>query len=385
VPVIFDEIHKYKADRIRASVNQAIGKLPVDFKGKRSAFIKVNIVRPAGPESCIVTHPAVVEGLIQSLREHGVGDITIAEGSAAGVDTECAFRKSGYQALADRMRVRLLDLNSESTKRCARPWDYGTLDLPVAAVQSDLYINVPKMKTHFHTGVTLSIKNQQGLLTPAAKKATHREYDLDPGLVSIAKTIRPHLVVVDGIDAMEGEGPTKGVKKHTGVLVYGDDMLETDIACCAFMGLSGLTIRHLKCAAEQGLGRVEPEIIGAAFASLRTSFVMPSPKPKQLLNFYSWKNYRACAEDEHSFEEAIHLAMVTPRYWFTFFPKFLYFAALGRFHLLRGKSARFPDAPGRVLCIGDCCRKVAEERGTSFVPGCPPKPEDIVETIRRMK
>jgi uncharacterized protein (DUF362 family) len=383
MPVVFDEIHKYKVDQIHASVTRAIGRLGYDLQGKKSAFIKVNIVRPASPNSCVVTHPAVVEGLILSLREHGVAEISIAEGPAAGVDPGIAFRKSGYLALARKMRVRLLDLNTAG--RCPRPWDHGTLDLPRQLIESDIYINVPKMKTHFHTGVTLSIKNQQGLLTPDAKKATHREYDLCPGLVSIAKVIRPHLIVVDGIDAMEGEGPTKGSKKHTGVLVYGDDMLETDIACCKFMGVSSFEIRHLRCAAEQGLGRLEPEIIGEAFASLQTSFVMPSPKPKRILNFYSWKNYRACAEDEHSFEEAIHLALTTPKYWFTFFPKFIYFSLAGRFHLLRGKNAQFPDAPGRVLCIGECCRTVAEERKACFVPGCPPKPEDILRAIGRMK
>ena len=383
MPAVFDEIHEYKAEQIRASVSRSVRRLGLDLRTKKSAFIKVNLVRPAGPESCIVTHPAVVEGLILSLRDHGVTDITIAEGSAAGVDTDAAFRRSGYQALARRMGVALSDLNK--AHRCSRPWDHGILELPLQSFQSDLYINVPKMKTHFHTGVTLSIKNQQGLLTREAKKATHREYDLCPGLVSIAKVIRPHLIIVDGIDGMEGEGPTKGTRKHTGVLVYGDDMLETDIACCQFMGVSPFEIRHIKYAAEQGLGRVEPEIVGDAFASRRTSFIMPTPLPKQILNFYSWKNYRACAEDEHSFEEAIHLALITPRYWFTFFPKFFYFTLMGRFHLLRGRNARFPDAPGRVLCIGDCCRGIAEDRGACFVPGCPPKPEDIIKAISRMK
>jgi uncharacterized protein (DUF362 family) len=383
VPVVFDEVHEYSADQIRASVTRAVARLGLDLTGKRSAFIKMNIVRPAGPDSCVITHPAVVEGLVLALREAGLTEITLGDGPAAGVDPELAFRVSGYAALAKRIGVRLADLNR--ARRTPRPWDYGILELPQEVLESDLYVNVPKMKTHFHTGVTLSMKNQQGLLTPEAKKATHREYDLCPGLVAIAKAIQPHLIVVDGIDAMEGEGPTKGKRKHAGVLVYGDEMVETDIACCKFMGISHSEVRLLKCAMEQGVGRAEPQILGDAFASLRTSFVMPSAQPKKIINFYSWQNYRACAEDEHSFEEAIHIALTHPKYWFTFFPKFLYFVLLGRFHLLRGKRARIPDMPGRVLCIGDCCRHAGQEAGAYFVPGCPPKPEDILEAIRRMK
>jgi uncharacterized protein (DUF362 family) len=381
--VIFHEVAKYDAEKIRLSMIQAFEELNLDLEGKKSAFIKVNLVRPAGPESGVVTHPVVVEALISVLRENGVREVTVAEGSAAGVDTEKAFRKAGYLGLARKMGVRLLDINR--ARMVQEPWDFGLLEIPSDLVKSDLYVNVAKMKTHFHTGVTLSIKNQQGLLTMAAKKANHREYDLFESLVSIAKVIQPDFIVVDAIDAMEGEGPTKGKKKHTAVMVYGDDMVETDTACCHFMGVSPCAIRTLSSARNQQVGRQEVEIRGEAFASRKTCFVLPSPKPKRVLNFYSWKNYRACADDEHSFEEAIHLALRSPRYWFTFFPKFARFVLLGRFHLLRGKKAEVPQEPGRILCIGDCSEKVARENDAYFVPGCPPKPEDILEAVRRMK
>ena len=112
---------------------------------------------------------------------------------------------------------------------------------------------------------------------------------------------------------------------------------------------------------------------------------MPSPKPKKILNFYSWKNYRACAEDEHSFEEAIHFAMKSPKYWFTFFPKFLYFVLFKRLDLLRGREAKVPEGAGRIICSGDCCKDIPSGNGVYHVPGCPPRPEDIVKTIIRMK
>jgi uncharacterized protein (DUF362 family) len=383
VSVIFHEVTKYDAEKIRLSVIQAFEELNLDLRGKQSAFLKVNIVRPTGPESGVVTHPVVVEALVSALREHGVREITIGEGSAAGVDTEKAFGKAGYLDLARRMGVRLLDINHARTVQ--KPWDFGMLELPADLVESDLYVNVAKMKTHFHTVVTLSMKNQQGLLTWAAKKANHRDRDLFESLVSIAKVIQPDLIVVDAIDAMEGEGPTQGKKKHTAVMVYGDDMVETDTACCQFMGVSPSSIRMLQSARNQEFGRREIEIKGEAFASRKTSFILPSPKPKKVLNFYSWKNYRACAENEHSFEEAIHLALRSPRYWFTFFPKFARFVLFGRFHLLRGKNADLPREPGRVLCVGDCCEEVARENDACFVAGCPPKPEDILEAVRRMK
>jgi uncharacterized protein (DUF362 family) len=381
--VFFDEVKRYHMPLIQASITRAFNELHIDLNGKKSVFIKVNVVRPAKPNSCVITHPIIVEALINVLRNLGLKQITIGEGPAAGVNVDTAFKTSGYLHLAQKMKVRLLNLNN--TKYVKKEWDNGILELPVDLLQSDFYINVPKMKTHFHCGVTLSIKNQQGLLTPQAKKENHCKFDLHQSLVSIAKIIQPDLIIVDAINSMEGEGPTKGREKHTKVMVYGNNMLETDIACCHFMGVSPSQIKHISYAIQERLGADNPEIKGHAFTQLKTAFKMPSPKPKQILNFYSWKNYRACAEDEHSFDKAIHMALKNPKYWFTFFPKFLYFVIFERFDLLRGKKARVPEDAGRVLCIGNCCQDVARKNDAYFVPGCPPKPEDILKTISRMK
>lgn len=381
--VFFDEVRRYRQAKLQASIAKAFDLLNLDTKGKKSVFIKVNIVRPGRPSSCVITHPAVAEALIHVLRKRGLHQIVVGEGPAAGVDVETAFKRSGYLRLSQRLGVPLLDLHK--AERVTKEWDYGLLDLPLEVIESDIYINVIKMKTHFHTGVTLSIKGQQGLLTPEAKKVNHREHDLHQSLVSIAKVVRPDLVIVDAIDSMEGEGPTTGQKKHTRVMVYGDDPFETDVACCRFMGVEPSQIQHVHQAIQQGLTSSEPEIKGEAFSRHKTTFKMPSPKPKKIINFYSWKNYRVCAEGDHCFEEAIHLALVRPKYWFTFFPKFLFFVLFKRFHLLRGKKAQIPKEPGRILCIGDCSQEAAEEIGAHFVPGCPPQPEDILKTISRMK
>jgi uncharacterized protein (DUF362 family) len=381
--VFFDKVTRYHLPSLQASIKRALEELTIDFSEKKSVFIKVNIVRPAPPSSCIVTHPKVVEALVNILRTKGINKITVGEGPAAGVDTEKAFKTSGYSDLAEKMRFILLDLNS--TERIQKAWTYGFLELPQELVNSDFYINVSKMKTHYHTGVTLSTKSQQGILSKEAKKANHRDFDLHQSLIELTKLIHPDLVVIDAIHSMEGEGPTTGKKKITKAMVYGKDPLETDVACCLFMGVPLTRVRHLEYAIQKNLVTSEPDIKGEAFDSLPSPFEMPSPKPKQVLNFYSWKNYRACAEDDHSFEEAIHLALRKPKYWFTFFPKFFYFVLFKRFHLLRGKKARLPEKPGRVLCIGNCCEEAARKSGAYFVPGCPPQPEDILKTISRMK
>ena len=201
--VFFDEIKKYHVPLIQTSITRAFNELNINLDGKKSAFIKVNIVRPKKPNSGVITHPIIVEALINVLRNLGLNQITIGEGPAAGVNVDTAFKTSGYLHLAQKMKVRLLNLNN--TNYVKKEWDNGILKLPVDLLQSDFYINVPKMKTHFHCGVTLSIKNQQGLLTPQAKKENHCKFNLHQSLVSIAKVIQPDLIIVDAIHSMEGE------------------------------------------------------------------------------------------------------------------------------------------------------------------------------------
>ncbi len=380
--VFFDEVEKYHKPLVKNSVLRAFRELKIDVVDKKSAFIKVNIVRPAKPGSAVVTHPIVVEALIETLKDSGVDRIIIGEGPAVGVDAEKAFRRSGYVDLARRTNVQLLNIHEADLVE--KNWDYGVLKLPRVLFESDIYINAAKMKTHFHACVTLGVKNQQGLLTPRAKKCNHILYELHRPLMSIAKVVQPDITIIDGIESMEGEGPTKGKKKHTGVIAYGSNIFETDIACCRFMGVDPYQVKHLLYALEEGLVSPEPTIIGSAFNERRTAFALPSPGPKKVLRFYSWKNYRACAEDEHAFEHAIHLALTTPKYWFTFFPKFAFLVLFKRLDLLRGKGAEIPPDAGRILCIGDCSDQIADREGVYHVPGCPPKPKDIIEAIIRM-
>lgn len=380
--VRFEAVDEYRVEAIESALESAAEAVEAPVDGARSAFLKPNIVRPGKPETAMVTHPAVVEGMIRVLRRHGVTDIAVGEASSIGVDVEEAFRVSGYSALCRRLGVPLLNLN-EVERREVR-WMYGRLRLPRVALDSDLYINCAKMKTHFHTTVTLGAKNQKGLLLPEDKQFDHLEVRLHPALSEYARLARPHLTLVDGIVGMEGEGPTKGSPKKSGVLVLGSDIYETDFACTRFMGLDPMKIRHLAYAVERGHFSGEPEISGEAFEARRSVWELPETGAKKLLGFYGWKNDRACAECEHVVEHAFALAIKNPRYWFTFIPKVARLMLFDRIDLLRGRDARVPEKHGNLLMVGDCTEKLALEYGVPHVPGCVPRPEAVIRRIVEM-
>jgi uncharacterized protein (DUF362 family) len=102
----------------------------------------------------------------------------------------------------------------------------------------DILINAPKMKTSIMTLVTLCIKNLFGLVSFADRKRFHRGIDLSYALIDIAKIVRPHLNIIDGIVAMEGMGAHSGKPLALDLLIASQDMVAADLVGTQVMGLN---------------------------------------------------------------------------------------------------------------------------------------------------
>lgn len=369
---------KYEVKSLEILIKDAIKDLGLDFHNKKTAILKPNIVIPAKPGSAIITHPVVVEAVINVLREIGFDEIIIAEGPGVGADEASAFELSGFNKLSAKMNVKLLNLNR--TERLGLTWKYGKVRLPEVVLNADLYINMPKMKTHGQTAVTLSMKNQKGLLSRADKQKFHT-LGLHEPLVELARIIQPHLVIVDAIEAMEGEGPLNGKKKKVGCLVIGTNQVETDAVCCDIMGIDPQKVKHIAEGKKQKLGPEVPEVIGADINEIKKNFKQANEKYGRFLNVYSWRNPYACSMCIDSFSLAVKSSIWSPKYWITFLPKFAYYAILKHLYIIQGKNAEIPDVKGKIICLGDCTKDIAEKNKLLHIEGCPPDSRTILETL----
>lgn len=369
---------KYDVKLLEQQISEAFMDLGLDLKNKKSAILKPNIVIPAKAGSAIITHPAVVEAVINVLEKKGIKDIVIAEGPGVGQDETKAFELSGYHKLAAKKNVKLINLNK--AERVELKWKYGTINLPKLVLESDLYINMPKMKTHGQTVVTLAMKNQKGLLSRADKQKFHK-LGLHEPLVELAKVVRSHLVIVDAIEGMEGEGPLNGKKKKVGVLVIGTNQVETDMVCCGIMGIDHKNVEHIAEGIKQNIGPVEPDMVGAGIQEVRTNFKQANEKYGKFLNVYSWRNPYACSMCIDSFSLAVKSSIWSPKYWFTFLPRFAYYAILKHLYIIQGKHAEIPDVKGKVICLGDCTKDIAERNDLTHIKGCPPDCKTILESL----
>jgi uncharacterized protein (DUF362 family) len=128
-----------------------------------------------------------------------------------------------------------------------------------AALDCDLIISAAKMKTHCDTGVTLSVKNLLGTISPQDRQAAHRT-NIHKAIVDVYSYFhktKKVVSVVDALYALEGRrGPITGPPVKMDLIVSGSDPLAVDSACVGIMGSEAKAIPHLALAQEHGLANV---------------------------------------------------------------------------------------------------------------------------------
>jgi uncharacterized protein (DUF362 family)/NAD-dependent dihydropyrimidine dehydrogenase PreA subunit len=239
-------------------------------------LIKPNLLRKSLPEEAIVTHPFVVRAITRLVLEAGgrplIGD------SPGGLFSEAALRGAyqavGLRAVAEETGAELnYDLN---VTRVAVP--DGTLMKALEwcqyATQADVIISVPKLKTHGFMGFTGATKNLFGLIPGVTKGAYHAKLrnaeQFAEMLLDILVYARPALTLMDGIVAMDGDGPSGGSPFPLGVLLASSDAIALDVAATQLVGLRLDTVLPLRAAKRRGLtsGLVDDvEIVGDSFAA----------------------------------------------------------------------------------------------------------------------
>jgi uncharacterized protein (DUF362 family) len=255
---------------------------PPDVRGKR-VVVKPNMV-DVSPDRPIHTDPRLVEALIVHLGDLGAREIILAEGTSHNRDAEDLFRRSGYEALAKRRGVRLMDLNYDDLTIVKSVNPRATLlrnmALPRTVAEAEVLISVPKMKTHKLAGITLSLKNMFGLLPGMVygwPKNTLHWNGIPLSICEINATVRTHYAVVDGVIGMEGHGPIMGSARKAGVLVMGDNALAVDATAARIMGVDPVRVDYLAMAQRLGLGSLKQDelrIEGGKIEPLRRLFAL---------------------------------------------------------------------------------------------------------------
>lgn len=250
---------------------ELLGGLPLS--GGERVVIKPNLCNAKNPDGMVTTDFRVIEAVIGLVRER-TDRIVVVESDNISDTADARAEKSGLLELLDGLGVEFLNLSGDECE--VHEVAGKKLRLPRTALEADCFINLPKIKTEGHVGVTLSIKNLFGL--PARRKKSQLHTRLNEILPYLTKVVRNDLVVVDGIVAMEGNGPIIGTPRELGIIVAGTNPVSTDAVCSRIMGYDPLKVKYLANAHEMGLGEIDLdkiEVLGEDWRKLASEFERP--------------------------------------------------------------------------------------------------------------
>ena len=226
--------------------------------------VKVNLVAGLKPERAATVHPELVCALTRLLKERGA---EVVVGDSPGGLFTASFVGMVYDACGMRRAEEFgAVMNGDFTQETADyPEAVQARCFPFTAYlkKADAVIDVCKLKSHGMMGMSCAVKNMFGAIPGTVKPEFHYKYpraeDFADMLVDVYEYIKPRLCICDGVIAMEGNGPTQGTPRKTGVLLASADGHLLDRLCAELIALKPEDVPTLSAAARRGLLPEEPD------------------------------------------------------------------------------------------------------------------------------
>ena len=285
------QTESYDPARMQAAVRSHFEALDLSrqIRPDLKIVIKPNLVMKRAPEDAATTHPALVEAVIRQLQQLGAQDITIAESSGgpyAEPLLKSLYETCGMAEAARRTGAKLnlgtgsreIGGNGQVTRR------FTVID-PIA--DADLILNLCKLKTHCMTVLSGAVKNLFGCIPGLMKPELHMRYpekeDFCRMLLDLSAALPPVISFVDAVEAMEGDGPTGGRKKHVGLTLCSADRYALDLVNAAVLGIDPASIPTVRQSIARGLcpaSLAQVQLLGDRDALTQAGPFLP-PRSKQ--------------------------------------------------------------------------------------------------------
>jgi uncharacterized protein (DUF362 family)/NAD-dependent dihydropyrimidine dehydrogenase PreA subunit len=233
-----------------------LGGIEKFITGGEKILLKVNLLIGDSPEKCVTTHPAVLKAVAEILQSSGA---MVSYGDSPGFGSpQAAARKSGLTEVADPLQLNFANF----TEGVEVFYDGGVQNkkfvVARGVLDADGIISLPKLKTHGLEKFTGCIKNQFGCIVGIRKGEFHVKLpdatDFAQMLVDLNNYIRPRLYIMDGIMAMEGNGPRGGDPRAMNVLLFSTDPVALDATACRMIDLNPLFVPAITCGSASGAG-----------------------------------------------------------------------------------------------------------------------------------
>jgi uncharacterized protein (DUF362 family) len=339
-------------------------------------LVRANACWAVKPDSGIAADPRVVEALMRLIRrETKPREVIVADRSSIGADTAESFRVTGIGEAALRGgadRVLPLEQDERVPVQVPNPMVlFEPVYLAKTMLEADVLIYLSKMKVHKLTGISLSLKMNQGSLDWYDALRNHRA-DMHQKMIDMLKVMRPHLSIVDALWPMQGQGPGSpfpdDLIKDFNVILAGKDPVAVDTVGSTIMGFDAKhEIPMLRGAEMAGLGIAtlgQIEVVGTPIEKVKRPFkrgdihlIGLDPRIEVYMG-------GACDGCLHFTRTGLDVYLANPKLM----------KGVEKITFIIGNNAEVPKeldhAPPKsyVFVVGDCTSK-HRDRGI-FLPGC---------------
>lgn len=255
----------YSQNAVDSAVQTAIrlAGLEPEFRSGASVLLKPNLLSARLPDDAVTTHPSIIRIAGRIAIESGC-TVCVGDSPPFAGENESQYlrhcERCGVAEAARDLGIPLVRFEENVVKiTCPSGRFYKSFEFARAVVDSDLIVNISKLKTHGLTGFSGAVKNIFGCVPGIRKGMFHVQAaeDLEvfgQMLVDLYAAIKPRINIMDAVVAMEGEGPNSGSPKHMGLILASNDAVALDAAACAIVGIEPVSIQTIRLAHEQGLG-----------------------------------------------------------------------------------------------------------------------------------
>ena len=363
-------------------------------------IIKPNIVvwlDAPYPKYGVVTTSAVVEETVRLLKDYGIDDMAIAEGSLQ-VDPkgkhigDKSFEVLGYKKLAQRYGVKLLDIWERPFQKVAVAEGIH-LRVNEDLMRADYLVNLPVLKTHAQVKVSLGLKNLKGFLDVASRKKCHSAdtaKDLEFMIARLAKLLPPSATIIDGIYTLERGPSIDGAPRRSDIVIASSSVLAADMTGAEVLGYDPADIPYLMQASKMSGFRtdgVNIAVVGQKVNEVAAShqYAFPYNHDGTLPLAFEKKGIQGIKFHQYDSTVCTYCSPLVGMLQIIIAMTYKG-QPFDDVEFLCGKRRRPSDDMKKSILVGQCmCRLNKDHEGPQeivSISGCPPKPDEAAEALK---
>ncbi|HBM80972.1 MAG TPA: hypothetical protein DD426_09070 [Clostridiaceae bacterium] len=263
-----------------------------EIRGKK-VLIKANLLKRDSPEDAVTTHPFVVEAIARYLMDIGC-DVIVADSPGGPFNKnvlKAVYEKCGMKDAADRAGFMLNYDISYVTVHDDKAKMLRSMEIIKAVEDADFVVSAAKLKTHGMMTFTGAVKNLFGVVPGFTKAEYHLKMrnasNFAELLVDICDYVKPLFSVIDGVEGMEGNGPSAGEKRKVGLIMASKNPYALDAVAAHIIGINPKSVPTINASYNRGLLSGSVDDIEIEGIPLNDINIKPFELPNSIVSFYA--------------------------------------------------------------------------------------------------